>query len=237
MENERLDKIISNVTGISRNELKKAAKQGRITLNGNTVNDLSQKADTENDTVTLDGEVINIKKHIYIMLNKPEGVISSTDDKTCRTVIDLIPDGLYRKGLFPAGRLDKDTTGFVLITDDGDFAHNILSPKKHVGKTYIVGLSAPVNKNGIALLENGLTLDDGTVFKPAEITALDGDNRMFRVVIFEGKYHQIKRMFDAVGSEVISLKRIKIGGLSLDKTLEEGCCRVITNEELKLINS
>ena len=170
------------------------------------------------------------------MLNKPQGVVSASDSDKDETVVDLVPDELYRKGLFPAGRLDKDTTGFVLITDDGDFAHRILSPKNHIFKTYIAGLQHELSDDDIKSLENGIILGDGTVLKEAKVEVIKGEDKPFvRIMICEGKYHQVKRMFAATGNKVISLHRSKMGQLQLDDNLKPGECREITPEELILV--
>ncbi len=211
-------------------------KKGRITLNGAVVKDSSVKVNENTDVVAVDGEVISLKKHIYIMLNKPQGVVSASDSETDKTVIDLVPDELFRKGLFPAGRLDKDTTGFVLITDDGDFAHKILSPKNHIFKTYLAGLEHPLSYEHIEELENGITLGDGTVLKEAKVEVINNtDKPLVKIMICEGKYHQVKRMFAATGNKVISLHRTKMGQLDLDESLKMGECREITPVELEKI--
>lgn len=235
MEKERLDKLISNITGISRSEIKKLSIKGLISLNGSTVTDCSVKIDAETDSVCVNNEKIALIKYVYIMLNKPKGVISASEGGDAVTVVDILPNELRRNGLFPAGRLDKDTTGFVLITNDGDFAHRILSPKNHVEKTYIATLDKPIEDDSADILRNGITLKDGTVFKPAVIEPFSDNPLRIKVIICEGKYHQIKRMFKAVGCEVRELERIKIGGLSLDSSLKLGEARYITDEELKQI--
>ena len=170
------------------------------------------------------------------MMNKPSGVISASADRNERTVIDLLPDEYKRKGLFPAGRLDKDTTGFVLITDDGDFAHRILSPKNHVFKTYLARLSHSLSENDISLISSGITLADGTTLKEAKLEIVEaGDTPLVKIMICEGKYHQVKRMFAAAGNKVVSLHRSKMGGLALDTALKPGECREITQSELEKI--
>lgn len=231
MAPERLDKLLNKCLPLSRSELKKAAKAGLVTLNGEAVSDLSVKVDGNADSVLFDGKNVNTDEFLYIMLNKPKGVICATDGRGEKTVLDLLPDELKRSGLFPAGRLDKDTTGFVLITDDGDFAHRILSPKNHVEKTYIAGLDKPVDKDSIKQLENGITLNDGTEFLPAKLKALNDEKTVFEIKICEGKYHEIKRMFKAVGCEVVELERTVIGELQLDSNLKQGEARLITEEE------
>ena len=230
---ERLDKILASQGTLSRKEVKEIIKKGRISVNGKVIKDSSVKIDEAVDEVCLDGDLISLKKHIYIMLNKPAGVVSASDSDTDETVVDLVPDDLYRKGLFPAGRLDKDTTGFVLITDDGDFAHRILSPKNHIFKTYIAGLEHPLSQEDIKSLENGITLGDGTVLKEAKVEVItDEDKPTVSIMICEGKYHQVKRMFAARGNKVVSLHRVKMGELELDRALNPGECREITAEEL-----
>ncbi|MBQ8766066.1 MAG: rRNA pseudouridine synthase [Clostridia bacterium] len=233
---ERLDKILASQGAMSRKEVKEIIKQGRIALNGMVVKDSSVKIDENKDTVTFDGEVIQLKKHIYIMLNKPQGVISASDSDNDETVVDLVPAELYRKGLFPAGRLDKDTTGFVLITDDGEFAHRILSPRNHIFKTYIAQLEHPLAKEHIEKLENGIVLGDRTELKGSRVEVVeDSDKPLVRIMICEGKYHQVKRMFAATGNKVLTLHREKMGNLHLDDSLKPGECREITPDELEKI--
>lgn len=232
---ERLDKILASQGSSSRKEVKEMIKKGRVAVNGVTVCDSSVKI-SEDDSVTLDGAELILKKHIYLMLNKPQGVVSASDSKSDKTVIDIVPDKFYRSGLFPAGRLDKDTVGFVLITDDGDFAHRILSPKNHVVKTYEARLERKLTDSQKNLIQNGIVLSDGTTCKESRVKILeDGNNPLVEIQICEGKYHQIKRMFAAAGNKVVYLKRTKIGTLPLDKTLSEGQCREITPEELEKI--
>lgn len=232
---ERIDKIIASQGKYSRSEVKKLVKAGLVTLNGERVRSCDQKCDADTDSIVVDGERLDYKKHIYIMLNKPKGVISATQDTNQPTVLDLVPNELKRQGLFPAGRLDGDTTGFVLITDDGDFAHRILSPKNHIMKTYHASLSSPLTQQDIEKFKQGLVLGDGTKCLEAEVSVLDGESNVAQISICEGKYHQVKRMFASLGNKVIELKRIKMGGLFLDEKLEEGQCRELTEKELKLI--
>ena len=233
---ERLDKILAAQGTLSRKDVKEFIKQGRISVNGVVVKKSDTKVDIETDEIIFDGELLSLKKHIYIMMNKPQGVISASDSKDDETVVDLVPDELFRKGLFPAGRLDKDTTGFVLITDDGDFAHRILSPKNHIFKTYLATLEHSLSDSDIKMLENGVTLSDGTTLKEAKVEILeDGENPLVQIQICEGKYHQVKRMFAAAGNKVIALHRSKMGNLELDPDLNPGECREITKNELVLI--
>ncbi len=233
---ERLDKILASQGTLSRKDVKEFIKQGRVTVNGVVAKKSDVKVDINADEILFDGELLSLKKHIYIMLNKPQGVISASDSKDDETVVDLVPDELFRKGLFPAGRLDKDTTGFVLITDDGDFAHRILSPKNHIFKTYLATLEHSLTESDVKMLENGITLADGTTLKEAKVKILeDGENPLVQIEICEGKYHQVKRMFAAAGNKVIALHRSKMGQLELDPALTPGECREITENELLLI--
>lgn len=232
---ERLDKIIASQGKYSRSEVKKLVKAGRVTLDGTVVKSSDVKAD-EGADIRIDGVSLNYKKHIYIMLNKPQGVISATEDRTQKTVLDLVPKELFRNGLFPAGRLDGDTTGFVLITDDGDFAHRILSPKNHIIKTYHATLRDPLSEEDIVRFREGLTLGDGTECLEAHVRVLESEEKtVAEIKICEGKYHQVKRMFASIGNKVLELRRVKMGELELDAALPEGKCREITDEEFKLL--
>ncbi len=233
---ERLDKILASQGTLSRRDVKEIMKKGRVSVNGTVVRDSSFKVDISKDEVCLDGEKIILKKHIYIMMNKPQGVVSASEGEKEETVVDLVPEEFYRKGLFPAGRLDKDTTGFVLITDDGDFAHKILSPKNHIFKTYLARLDHKLSDADIKMLENGITLGDGTILKEAKLEIVEqSDTPLVKIMICEGKYHQVKRMFAAAGNKVVTLHRSKMGGLELDSALNPGECREITPEELQKI--
>lgn len=235
---ERLDKLIASQGKLSRSDVKKMVKSGRVTVDGAVPKSADIKVDAEKSVIALDGKELCYKKHIYIMLNKPQGVISASNDKTQKTVVDLVPAELYRDGLFPAGRLDGDTVGFVLITDDGDFAHRILSPKNHIMKTYHATLRAPLTDEDIEHFKKGVELSDGTLCLEAEVRMLsDTEDPIAEVKICEGKYHQVKRMFAALGNKVVYLKRVKMGQLDLDPALAEGQCRELTDYELTLINS
>lgn len=233
MAKERIDKLLAGASSLSRKDVKEMVHRKRITLNGETVTDAGQKIDISSDTVCVDGTPIILKKHIYLMLNKPAGIVSASNSKSEKTVVDLVPADLRRNGLFPAGRLDKDTTGFVLITNDGAFAHRILSPKNHIEKTYIATLQDQIGDSEIAVLEKGLTLRDGTQFLPADIEIISDDARQVQIKICEGKYHQIKRMFSAVGNRVTALCRTHMGALELDSALPPGACREISQNELE----
>lgn len=231
---ERLDKIIASQGKYSRSEVKKLVKAGLVTLNGKAVKSADTKCDAEKDEITVDGIRLTYKKHLYIMLNKPKGVISATEDPTQKTVVDLLPSELKRQGIFPAGRLDGDTTGFVLMTDDGDFAHRILSPKNHIMKTYHATLEHSLSEEDILRFKEGLTLGDGTKCLEAHVRMLEGN--IAEVKICEGKYHQVKRMFASIGNRVLELKRVKMGNLPLDDALAEGQCRELTEKEVSLLS-
>jgi len=235
---ERIDKIISTELNIGRNEAKSLIKSGRVFLNGAVVKSAAGKLDEKNDVLCVDGREIKYRKFVYIMMNKPAGVISSTDGRKTdeKTVIDILPDEMKRRNLFPAGRLDKDTTGFLLITDDGGFAHDILSPKKHIAKTYIAGLDKPFNDEIVKDFAAGITVG-GDECMPAELKALNGDFCTGIVTIKQGMYHQIKRMFKKYGIEVVRLKRIRMGKLNLDENLLPGECKYLEENEINLINS
>ena len=230
---ERLDKTVAQNLNITRKEARSLIKGGLVSVDGKVEKAVDFKLD-ESSKLTVNGKEVNAEKHVYIMLNKPAGVISASDDKAEKTVIDLLPDTMKRKGLFPAGRLDKDSTGFVLITDDGEFAHSVLSPSRHVKKTYLVKLDKPFDESVKTDFEKGMTLGEEKLL-PADIEAVGGDFTCARVVISQGIYHQIKRMFKKHGINVTALKRIKIGNLSLDESLTEGEARYITDNELLMI--
>ena len=233
---ERIDKILSFALKISRTDVKKLMKKQSVTVNGIQVKSGDMKVNPDTDVIKLNGSPVVYQKYIYIMMNKPEGVISASNDKSQETVVDLVPEELRRDGLFPAGRLDADTTGFVLITDDGDFAHRILSPKNHVEKTYHARLAQRLADGDIEKFLTGIELKDGTLCLEAQLSVIeDSDTPLAEVIIHEGKYHQVKRMFAALGNRVTGLRRVKIGSLALDEGLGEGECREITKEELRLI--
>lgn len=236
MKKERLDKLIASQGLASRSDVKTMVKRGEVTVNGAVVKDSSVKVSYDDD-VKIKGKALQQTEFVYIMLNKPKGVVSASEDRKEKTVVDILPDELKRKNLFPAGRLDKDTTGFCLITDDGDFAHRILSPSRHVDKTYIAHVSDKIDfESAKKAFNEGVILGDGTVLLSAELELMsDNENQVFKVTIKEGKYHQIKRMFASLGTTVTELKRISIGGLALDETLPVGGARIITTKELETI--
>ncbi len=230
---QRLDKLISSQGSYTRKEAQQLIKDGLVKVDGISVRDRGFHIDPDKSSVTINGMPFAVERFVYIMLNKPKGVVSATDDKNAKTVIDLVPEEFKRRNLFPAGRLDMTTTGFVLITDDGDFAHRILSPKNHIEKTYEARLAEPVTDIQMKEVADGITLGDGTECLPARLKLLeDGTNPLVEIKICEGKYHQIKRMFAAAGNGVIELKRTKMGALPLDENLLEGECRKLTADEI-----
>ena len=229
---ERLDKVISNQTGYSRKDIKELIRKKRVTVNNEIAAKPELKVDPAMDRISVDGQEISIQKFVYLMLNKPKGYISATEDRSQQTVLDLVPEEYLHRNLFPAGRLDKDTTGLMLITDDGDFAHNILAPKKHVSKTYNVTIDIPMTEEMVTGFRDGVKLNDGEC-KAAGLT-ITGEHTGI-VVLTEGRYHQIKRMFGCYGAKVTELERIAMGNLQLPADLEPGQTREFTEEELKLI--
>ncbi len=234
---KRLDKLIALNCNVSRKDARKLIKDSAVTVNSRVCLRAEELVDPETDDIDVKGYNFTAKEHIYIMLNKPQGVISATTDPKKKTVIDIIPDALKRRSLFPAGRLDRDTTGLLIITDDGAFAHRIMSPAHHVFKTYQAVLSFPIDENDIEKLESGITLGDGTECLPAKVRPFTTDEGLpaAEIKIREGKYHQVKRMFHALGNNVEQLRRIQIGSLKLDFTIPEGDCRELTSEELELV--
>ena len=232
----RLDKLISSQrSDISRSMVKDFCRKNRVTVNGVACKKSDTKVNTESDIVCLDGEQIAYKEHIYIMLNKPQGVVCSTRDGDSPTVLSLVPEHLQRPGLFPAGRLDKDTEGFVLITDDGELAHKMLSPKNHVPKKYFARLQKPWQESYAELFEQGITIDGGEKCLPAEFEGDMNNKNECTLILHEGKFHQVKRMFEALDNKVVFLKRISIGNLSLDKNLALGECMEILHKDVENI--
>ena len=231
----RLDKFISSQLNISRKDARAAILRGRAAVDGTTVRAADFKIDENADSVTFDGQALSYKKHIYIIMNKPRGVLSASDDKRQPTVIDIIPEKLRRNGLFPVGRLDKDTTGLLIITDDGDFAHRVLSPKKEIFKTYIAVLAAEITPDMPEKFLNGIVLADGTKCRRAFLRRVDKNTA--EIKICEGKFHQIKRMFGTVGLGVNALERTAVGNFYLPEDLPQGACSETDSEALESIFS
>ncbi|WKV07659.1 pseudouridine synthase [Thermoanaerobacterium sp. CMT5567-10] len=238
MAKMRIDKLLSNMGFGTRREVKDFIKEGLVTVNGRTVNDPGLIIETDKDDIIFNDEKISYRKYIYIMMNKPKGVISATYDPSEKTVLELLPDDIKARKVFPAGRLDKDTEGLLLLTNDGILAHKLLSPKKHVYKKYYAEISGFIDEDDISLFSNGIVLDDGYKTMPADLEIISsGSISKVYVSIKEGKYHQIKRMFESLGSKVIYLKRLSMGYLNLDENLKEGEWRELTDDELKLLLS
>lgn len=235
MANLRLDKMLAHMGLGTRKDIKKLARAGEILVNGQAVRDTAQKVDPERDEVLVCGEPVHYREHIYLMLNKPAGYISATEDRSLPTVLELLAEPYAGRELFPVGRLDRDTEGLLLLTNDGKLAHELLSPKKHVPKTYLVRVDSPVTEEQWTALEQGVVLDDGYRTRPARLEALAGDSSAVLLTITEGKYHQVKRMFAAVGNRVRYLKRLAMGGLWLDEALAPGQYRELTAAELALL--
>ena len=232
MPSERFDKIIANQMNISRKDARIGIRRGKGIVDGQVVRNPSELVNIDSQIV-FEGHKLEYKKFIYILMNKPKGVLSASNDKNRKTVVDLVPPEWKRNGLFPVGRLDKDTTGFLIITDDGDFAHRAIAPNKNVDKTYIATLDGEVTREMEEAFLNGITLADGTVCKSARLKALP-DNKA-QIIISEGKYHQIKRMFGTVGLGVNELTRIAMGSLTLPENLPCGQCVLLTDNEISAI--
>lgn len=230
---ERLDKFISERTELSRKDVKTALKKGEVRVNGKAVKDPAQKISPENDTVEINGKKLIYKPHNYIMLNKPDGYVCSTRDGLSETVLALVPDELRVKGLFPAGRLDKDSRGFVFLTDDGALAHRILSPKKHLTKYYLVKLWEEYKTEYEKAFSDGLVIDGDEKCLPAKVSPITHDKKYALVGLCEGKFHQVKRMFQAVGNRVEVLFRVQIGGLPIDGNLAPGECLELLNNDVE----
>ncbi|MBR1650501.1 MAG: rRNA pseudouridine synthase [Lachnospiraceae bacterium] len=228
----RLDKFLSNNNIGTRSQVKDLLKSGVVTVNGEIVKKADFSIDENRDEICFKGKKIEYKKFIYIILNKPGNIVTATRDKKQETVLDLIKP-LPNKDLFPVGRLDKDTTGLLLITNDGDLSHRLLSPKYHVDKTYLVGAKLPLSKSDLEALEAGVDIGDAEITLPAKVELLE--DKKLLLTIHEGRYHQVKRMLEAVGNEVVTLKRVSFGGLSLPEDLEEGKWRELTEDELQKI--
>ena len=231
MEQIRIDKFLSKQLNISRSQVKQILKSGRVNVNDNFVYRGEDKIDPDCAQVFVDGQAVNYSKNVYIMLNKPKGILSASNDKNRRTVIDLIPEEMKRQGLFPVGRLDKDTTGLLIITDDGESAHKIISPKNKTGKVYIAVLDGSLSDDMIDAFKSGVTLADGTKCRPSKLEIIDSTKA--KLTLFDGKYHQVKRMFGVFGLGVLELHREAIGELYLPKDLKTGECRFLDDFDIK----
>ncbi len=236
---ERLDKVLANLGYGSRKEVKALVKDKQVLIDGELVKDSSIQIDPEKTEIIVSGEKVNYRKYIYLLMNKPAGVVSATFDKYDETVIDLIEDDYKVFEPFPVGRLDKDTVGFLLITNDGELNHRLISPKWHVDKVYYAEIDNIVGESDIRAFEKGVILDDGYECMPAklEILKADEDGSEVKVTIQEGKFHQVKRMFNSVGKNVVYLKRISFGPMTLPENLEEGECRELTKTEIESLKN
>ena len=232
----RLDKYLVEMNKGSRTQIKDAAKKGRIQVNGVPEKKTERKIDPETDEVTFDGQAVSYRAMEYIMLYKPQGVISATEDKRHRTVIDLL-SGENRSDLFPVGRLDIDTEGLLLLTNDGDLTHRLLAPGKHVDKVYFARIEGKLPETAVEQMAAGLTLTDGTPVMPGKLEILKQWEKGAEILltIQEGQFHQVKRMFEALGCQVVFLKRLSMGSLKLDPELKPGEYRPLTEEELELL--
>ena len=229
----RLDKYLSDMGCGTRSEIKKNIRAGRVSVGEKIIRDAGFSVQ-DGDEIRYLGEIVRYESFSYYMMNKPQGVISATEDPKMKTVIDLIDGEHRRKDLFPVGRLDRDTEGLLLITNDGQLAHRLLSPKKHVDKQYFARIRGRVTGEDAERFAEGLTIDGEYTCMPAELQILEsGEISSVNVIISEGKFHQIKKMFEALGKEVLFLKRLRMGSLTLDPALSPGEYRRLTEEELK----
>lgn len=234
-EQLRLDKYLADMGIGTRSEIKNYIRKGRVKVNGIVCNKPEQKVSASSDEIIFDEKKVNYIEYLYIMLNKPAGVVSATMDNVSKTVLDLIMDK-QGKDLFPVGRLDKDTEGFLLLTNDGDLAHQLLSPKKHVDKVYYAKVKGRVTQEDEKAFLDGVDIGEENLTLPAKLTILKSDEiSEIELTLQEGKFHQVKRMFEAVGKEVIYLKRLSMGGLNLDSALALGEYRELTPEEVNYL--
>lgn len=232
----RIDKLLANMGYGSRKDVKILLKQGVVRVDDQPVKDAKRQVNLETERVTVQGEVVEYKPFVYLMMNKPAGVISATEDKVESTVVDLIDPSYAHYELFPVGRLDKDTTGLLLLTNDGAFNHALMSPRKHVDKVYVAEVDGEMTADDVRRFAEGVELEDGYTTKPArlELISKSGRRSTVRLTLSEGKYHQVKRMVAAVGKHVERLERVQIGALELDPTLETGAYRELSEEEVDL---
>lgn len=244
-ETIRLDKFLADMSVGTRSQVKALISHGKVKLDGNTVRDASIKLDKKTCRVEVDGKQIGYCTYEYYMLNKPAGVISATEDKNERTVLDLIT-AKVRKDLFPVGRLDKDTEGLLIITNDGELSHKLLSPKKHVNKTYYVETDVHIDEKMAEILENGVDIGEAMLTMRADVKIVNQESyddlsvkkkNISYITVREGRFHQVKRMYKAVGATVIYLKRISMGSLKLDESLKPGDYRPLTDKEIQLLKS
>ncbi len=234
MAAQRLDKLIASTGRWSRREAKMLVKECRVLVDGVPAKSVEEKVDPGISEILVDGEDLGYRAYTYVMLHKPAGILSATEDSFQKTVLDLLPPAMRRQGLFPVGRLDRDTEGLLLLTNDGDLAHRLLSPKSHVDKVYYARLDRPLGPADRRAFAEGITLEDGMRCMSAGLELL-GDGREILVTLYEGKFHQVKRMVANQGAEVRYLKRLSMGPLRLDDTLKKGEYRLLTGEEVAKI--
>lgn len=226
----RLDKFLSETGTLSRSESGRAVRAGKVLVNGRAAKSPSDRVDPERDEIFFGGERVLYRRFTYILLNKPDGYVSATEDGREKTVLELLPEKQRKIDLFPCGRLDKHTLGLMLLTNDGQLAHDLLSPRHHVEKLYRFSVKFPLTDEEVARLEQGTVLEDGYETKPSRI-CLDAERKSGTIMLIEGKYHQIKRMMESVHNQITSLERISFGPLTLDPTLERGAWRYLTEAE------
>jgi len=230
MAMKRLDKLLADMGIASRSELKTIIKSGRVTVDGVAVRDADAKFDSETCDIAMDGKSLSVQKFRYYMMDKPAGVLSVTEDRKQQTVLDLLPAEQQRMGLFPVGRLDKDTSGLLILTNDGEFAHKVISPKSGVEKIYLAVVDGEPDETDVKAFEKGIVLKDGTQCLPAKLKLLGGDRCL--VTVMEGKYHQVKRMLASRGKPVLELRRLAVGELELGDSLGPGGFRELTENDL-----
>lgn len=227
---ERLDRLLVDLAAVSRKEARELIRSGRVSVDGTACLRPEQKTDPEKQKLSLDGKDLVYRRFHYLMMNKPAGVVTATEDRTQKTVLDLLPEQLRYRDLFPVGRLDKDTEGLLLLTDDGDFAHRVISPRSAVEKRYLAEIEGETDEKDVEAFRDGLTLRDGTLCLPAGLESL-GPGKCV-VTVTEGKYHQVRRMLASRGKHVIGLKRLSIGALELGETLKPGEVRELSDDDL-----
>lgn len=236
MSNQRLDKLLASTGLWSRREVRELVRQGRVLIDGRRAEKPEDKCDAAMSDLSVDGRRVDCAPYVYLMLYKPAGLLSATGDRSQRTVLDLLPEHLRRRGLFPVGRLDKDTEGLLLLTDDGPLAHRLLTPKSHVDKVYYARVEGALEQADVSALAEGIVLEDGLRCLPAELRILEGGGAC-HITLREGKYHQVKRMLTARGKPVSYLKRLSMGGVILDEGLAGEEWRPLTRAELKILRA
>jgi len=238
VEKQRLDKIIASTGKWSRREVRELARMGQVLVDGVSIRSAEEKVNPEAVSITVNGEALCYRRYTWIMLNKPAGCLSATEDGRGRTVLNLLPQDLQRQNLFPVGRLDKDTEGLLLLTNEGELAHALLSPRRHVDKVYYARTDGRLTEADVRAFAVGLSLEDGLQCQPAKLEILSaGEQSEAYVTLREGKFHQVKRMLAARGNPVLYLERVQMGNLSLDRTLSRGAFRFLTEEEIAALHA